>query len=548
MSYCINPKCTNRQNPDTVTHCENCGSSLSINDRYRVIKALRQNPAYPTDIYQVKDWGPDADWGSVKIMKVLKYTKNQNLVSLFQREARALMWLKHPGIPKVDPDAYFTFYPHESSQPLHCLVMEKIEGENLEDWLETPEYISLKTDGIEEDAIDWLKQLTEILHLVHEHNIWHRDIKPSNIIRRPNGQLALIDFGTIALGNQGGTQVGTTGYAAPEQIEGKTALQSDFFALGRTFVHLLTGKSPMEFPVHPKTDKLIWRDSVPDVSKALADLIDDLMEPNKDKRPKNTRKILQRLDEIHRYSENKNSKLSSNNFYRAAAVLVFGIVASRFLIPPINGFRQEFLQPEIAGYLNQAGTDNYSQGKYESAEFYYRLALTVDSDFNKARYGLAAVCERREDFDCAEKQYNLAMQDNNIRVTGRAINNQARLHIFQEQKYDTAIGLLLQGLKQAESSAIELEVKSDLHKNLGWAYLLQNRYQEAEENLTEAIALDEENTPAYCLLAQVYELRQKEAEALQEWKNCWRYDTPAQNPEVNTWKNMAQQRLKASEN
>lgn len=536
MSYCINPKCTQQNNPSNITECQYCGSNLLINDRYRIIKQLRHNPAYPTDIYEVKDWGEGPDWGTVKIMKVLKYSNNQNLVTLFQREARALMWLRDSGIPRVEPDSCFTVYPHNSSQPLHCLVMEKIEGENLEDWLITNKLTT------EPEIVDWLKQLIEILDLVHEQNIFHRDLKPSNIILRPNGKLALIDFGTIAVGSGGKTRVGTTGYAAPEQIEGKTVVQSDFFALGRTFVHLVTGRSPMDFSEEPKTGQLIWRDTVPQISKPLANLIDDLMAISPEKRPQNTRKILQRLEAII-----NNQKSTKKSFtYRklsSFALILLAIISAKLLLPNLENFWQQYATPNIANFLNTTGTKNYNEGKYETAEIFYRLALKANFNFNKARYGLGTVCERREDFDCAKKQYELAMQDNNIRLATRATNNLARLYIFQQQDYQTAIVLASVALKQAESPAIEAQVKSDLSKNLGWGHFVENRYLEAEKNLEEAIAIDPQNTAAYCLLAQVLEGQEKETEALEQWQKCLDYPTPPQNPEVNTWKNTAKQRL-----
>ncbi|BAB78314.1 4-Cys prefix domain-containing protein (plasmid) [Anabaena sp. FACHB-709] len=50
MSYCINPLCAQRQNPDDVETCLYCGTSLLINDRIRLIKPLRlltDNPYEP---------------------------------------------------------------------------------------------------------------------------------------------------------------------------------------------------------------------------------------------------------------------------------------------------------------------------------------------------------------------------------------------------------------------------------------------------------------------------------------------------------------------
>jgi serine/threonine protein kinase len=70
--------------------------------------------------------------------------------------------------------------------------MEYIQGENLYDYLQRRQFEPIS----EPAALRWLRQLVEILDLVHGANYFHRDIKPPNIMLRQNGQLALIDFGT----------------------------------------------------------------------------------------------------------------------------------------------------------------------------------------------------------------------------------------------------------------------------------------------------------------------------------------------------------------
>ncbi len=127
MNYCINPQCQNRQNLEGLDLCQSCSTELLIKNRYRIIRPLRESQsANPTEIFEVEDWGIGlGDWGSLKVLKVLKYDNNPDLVRLFKQEARVLMWLRHPGIPRVEPDGYFTVSTHKSSQQLHCLVMEK---------------------------------------------------------------------------------------------------------------------------------------------------------------------------------------------------------------------------------------------------------------------------------------------------------------------------------------------------------------------------------------------------------------------------------------
>ncbi|HLO50016.1 MAG TPA: serine/threonine-protein kinase [Kamptonema sp.] len=292
--YCINPKCQNRQNPDAAKYCQACGTALLIGDRYRIIQPLRSLQfAHPTEIFEVEDWGTnEKEWRTRKVLKILKSTNNFHLFNLFKQEARVLMWLRYPEIPKVEPDGYFRISPHSSSQQLLCLVMDKIPGENLGKWLEKNQPISQAI------ALAWLPQITAILDVIHSQNIVHRDIKPSNLILKPNGKLALIDFGSVKVKNCEIAPVGSWGYAPPEQLAGKTVQQSDFFALGRTLVHLLTGRTPTDFPVDESTNQLIWRDPTLKIESLFGDLIDEMMNEKPEKRPKTTRFIFKRLKKL----------------------------------------------------------------------------------------------------------------------------------------------------------------------------------------------------------------------------------------------------------
>lgn len=290
MSYCINPNCRNPQNPDTLNFCQSCGSKLSIDEQYRVIRALGEGGFGKT--YEVRDRN-DAR----KVLKVLTYNDPKG-VELFQKEAIVLQKLRHPGLPIVEADGYFTFKPNDSSNSLHCLVMEKIEGNNLQQWLESQNYKPIDSQL----AINWLTQLTEILNLVHNQNYFHRDIKPPNIMCRPNGQLVLIDFGavrevteTVQRITGEVTRISSAGYTPEEQKKGKAEPRSDFFALGRTFVYLLTAQEPRNLQEDSRSGKLIWRNVATGVSKPLADLIDDLMNYFPKDRPQDTQVLLQRL-------------------------------------------------------------------------------------------------------------------------------------------------------------------------------------------------------------------------------------------------------------
>lgn len=90
---------------------------------------------------------------------------------------------------------------------------------------------------------------------------------------------------------------GESGYTAPEQINGEACTLSDFFALGRTFVYLLTGRHPLTM-YDAQFDVLNWRSHASHISPSLLDFIDELMARFPGDRPANTQEILQRLEEI----------------------------------------------------------------------------------------------------------------------------------------------------------------------------------------------------------------------------------------------------------
>jgi len=294
MSLCINPRCSQPKHPENLhsRYCKSCNSDLLLNNRYRVMRLLSDKSGFGI-VYEAYEGG------TPKILKVLKdnFNSEPKIVELFQQEAKVLGQFNHPGIPKVD--GYFP-YQTANNLLLHCIVMEKIEGVNLAQWLEQPGNQRIDQNK----ALVWLKQLAEILHLVHEKQYFHRDIKPPNIMLKPNGHLVLIDFGTAReatytyLAKLGAkyqvTAVVCKGYTPPEQINGQAIPQSDFFALGRTFAHLLTGEHPLNF-YDGTRDVLDWRSHAPGVSSLLLNLIDEMMAREAGKRPLNAQMLLQRI-------------------------------------------------------------------------------------------------------------------------------------------------------------------------------------------------------------------------------------------------------------
>jgi eukaryotic-like serine/threonine-protein kinase len=211
---------------------------MLLSGKYQAIRLMSNKGGFG-DTYEVTNRGVS------KVLKVLK-SDNNKAIELFEREFRVLKNLTSKdiaGIPRVED--FFSYLPCNSPQAIQCLVMERIKGLDLEEYLKTR-----KQPIDEKMAISWIFKLTNILQQVHDQGILHRDIKPSNIMLQPDGQLVLIDFGAAkeAAASVPGqsTHIYTPGYAAPEQSQsGRASAKSDFFALGRTFVYLLTAEHPM---------------------------------------------------------------------------------------------------------------------------------------------------------------------------------------------------------------------------------------------------------------------------------------------------------------
>jgi serine/threonine protein kinase len=290
MSLCINPQCPKPENSDRMLFCQGCGSGLLLADKYRVTKLMSDKGGFG-NTYEI------VEQGVPKVLKLLK-SDNPKAIELFDREYRVLRDLTEDGITGIPyVEDLFLYKPNGSPQDLHCLVMERIYGMDLEEYVK-----AIKRPIDERTAVGWLSQLTQILQGIHSREIFHRDIKPSNIILQPDGQLVLIDFGAVkeAIPNAQGqaTCIFTPGYAAPEQQRpGQASSQSDFYSLGRTFVYLLTEKDPLDL-YDTYQDKFTWRDKTKNISPGYLDLIDRLMQEKPEQRPNSTATIFREIAAI----------------------------------------------------------------------------------------------------------------------------------------------------------------------------------------------------------------------------------------------------------
>jgi len=293
--HCINPACP-RPYPQSIGNnfCNICGSPLRLKDRYIPLERLGFGGF--AAIYSVWDQKTETE----RVLKVLVETSPKAL-SMFEQEAQVLGSLRHPGVPRVEPDSYFS---GDSGRSAPAVTTLSGDGKNIRSdvggYPQTPSPRLSRSVGT-----NWLKQAVQILRELHLRKIIHRDIKPSNLmLRQGSGQLVLIDFGGAkqigpahSNSQASSTRLFSPGYSPAEQIAGGVVGPSaDFYALGMTCIHLLTGKYPPDLE-DPNTGQLRWRPYVK-VSPAFAALLDDMVRPDMGQRPTNAREIIKRLRHI----------------------------------------------------------------------------------------------------------------------------------------------------------------------------------------------------------------------------------------------------------
>lgn len=270
-------------------------SGTIIRGRYRIEKRLRQG-GYGITYLAVDMDLPSSPQCVVKQLSL--QSNNPNILlkarKMFANEAKVLERLgeKHEQIPKL-----LGYFEEENEE--FYLVQEFIDGHDLSQEIIPENHLS------ENEVVALLQDILKTLEFVHQQNVIHRDIKPSNLIRRSSdGKIVIIDFGavkeisTLELGFSGNpsitNKVGTFGYMPTEQENGNPQPNSDIYALGMLAIQAFTGLHPCELKKGNSGD-FIWQKYAPQVSKALAHVIDRMVRRNFELRYQSTTETLSAL-------------------------------------------------------------------------------------------------------------------------------------------------------------------------------------------------------------------------------------------------------------
>lgn len=153
--------------------------------------------------------------------------------TLLRREGQSLAHMNHPGVVSL--------YDLIEQEGRPYLVMEYVDGCNLEQWLSVREPLE------PEVALTLFARIAAIVADAHQNGILHCDLKPSNVLLSTAGEVKLSDFTLARLirhDQTAATLGGSDGYAAPEALTGDAVdAGTDIFSLG-AILHRLTGAQP----------------------------------------------------------------------------------------------------------------------------------------------------------------------------------------------------------------------------------------------------------------------------------------------------------------
>ncbi len=183
----------------------------------------------------------DEESGDQLVMKTpsLNYEDDVSYIDRFIQEE----WIGK----RISSNRVVRILPQKSQRNFLYYLMEYVDGETLEHWMKHNRFPRPKV------AIDIIDQVAEGLNAFHNQETIHQDLKPGNIMLTKEGNVKIVDFGSVfvagiaevfrPLDHQGA--LGTASYSDPQYLLGKNSgVQGDLYALATITYELFTGELP----------------------------------------------------------------------------------------------------------------------------------------------------------------------------------------------------------------------------------------------------------------------------------------------------------------
>ncbi len=192
------------------------------------------------------------------------YSRDEDYVERFRREARAAAKLSHPNI--------VTVIDRGEADGRQFIVFEYVDGENLKQLVADKGRLPVR------EALELGIQIGRALAFAHAQGLVHRDVKPQNVLLG-GGDAKVTDFGIarsldgqIGL-TQTGTVLGTSEYISPEQATGRQVdARTDIYSLGVVLYELLAGQPPYSGDSFVSVAMRHMNDPVPSITHTRPDV------------------------------------------------------------------------------------------------------------------------------------------------------------------------------------------------------------------------------------------------------------------------------------
>ncbi|GAC1697505.1 MAG: hypothetical protein PVS3B3_22990 [Ktedonobacteraceae bacterium] len=537
-------------NAETARFCQHCAAPLLfkrstgdlpeqtlLGSRYQLQSRIGQGGMGA--VYRASDTRFNNRSVAIKEMSRAGLTPSriQEAEEAFERESRLLADLVHPNLPRI--------YDYFTEEERSYLVMDFIEGETLEDYLEH------KGGGpvALEQALDWGMQLCDVLNHLHTHQppIIFRDLKPSNVMIS-NGHIYLIDFGIARIFKPGQSHdtvaFGSPGFAAPEQYgKAQSTQRSDIYSLGALLHCLMTGVDPSEQPFFFRPAAELNSAVPAELDQLLLQMLDMKVE-NRPASAKEVEKSLRRIEE----------QRISGTLTRLAVPRPATTKQPTLTVPSYSPYALNTTQSRQANQVRDArgwqkiGTTHGLNGHHQEALTSFERALHMDSQLVTAWSGKGTALNmlRRNKEALAAFEQALALEpDNALAWNGKgAAQNALGLPEQALFSFDTALhyeprlgqalnnkGLVLRQLRRfpealrAFEQALVFEPRNAIYWNAKGNTLYDlGRFQDALNAYLESQKLNANYAPNYYGMGNVYYADQRLKSALENYEKAIQLD------------------------
>jgi serine/threonine protein kinase/dienelactone hydrolase len=267
----------------------------ALRDRYAIERELGHGGMATVHLAR------DLRYGRAVAIKLLRPDLSHAIAGeRFLREVSIAAQLQSPHIlPLLDSG---------EADGLLYYVMPYVDGESLRGRIASAGALAPS------EALRLLRDVVDALAHAHRHGVVHRDIKPDNVMIVDRHALVL-DFGVAkamsdATEHHGltsiGVSLGTPAYMAPEQAAADPAIdhRADIYSVGILAYEMLTGAPPFSgtpqaiLAAQISTMPEPLRERCPDLSPAVAQIVERCLEKDPSRRPQSADDLLRSIESL----------------------------------------------------------------------------------------------------------------------------------------------------------------------------------------------------------------------------------------------------------